>query len=100
MPPSYTVIISPRAQRDLHAIHKYIARDSAVNADRFIAELLEEIDKLQILPHRYRIHRRFRRIWKSLYRMPIRTYLVYYRVDDSRLSVEVITVRHGMRRQP
>ena len=100
MPPNYTVIISPRAQADLDAIYRYIAKDSPVNARKFIAKLRDELDKLQILPHRYRVYRRFRRIRKTLHRMPVRLYLVYYQVDDRRLLVNVISIRHGMRRQP
>jgi plasmid stabilization system protein ParE len=33
-------------------------------------------------------------------RMPVPPYLIYYRVDDARRVVEVITIRHGKRRPP
>ena len=100
MPDPYQVIITPRTNSDLEEIYNYIAKDSPQNARNFVAELVEAINSLQTLPHRYRIHQGRRRSKKSVRRMPIRLYLVYYRVDDARRLVEIITIRHGIRRQP
>jgi plasmid stabilization system protein ParE len=32
--------------------------------------------------------------------MPVSPFIVYYRVDDKRGAVRILTVRHGARRQP
>jgi len=100
MPDQYHVILTQRARSDLHEIRDYIAKDSAHNAKNFVAELVEAIVSLQQLPHRYPIYEKRRRSAGSIRRMPLPPYLVYYIVDDQNLRVEVITVRHGMRRQP
>jgi plasmid stabilization system protein ParE len=62
--------------------------------------LIDAIDSLEILPFRYRIYYGSKQPAAAVRRMPVPPYLIYYRVEESRLAVEIITVRHGKRRQP
>jgi len=96
----YQVGFTRRARADLDGIYDYIAKDSLPNAAHFVAELVEAISRLQELPRRYPIYRIKRRSMGPIRRMPLGMYLVYYRVDEGQMRVEVITIRHGMRRQP
>jgi toxin ParE1/3/4 len=100
VPARYRIIISPRAGSDLAAIHQYIERDSPRNAASVAGALIEAIDQLELLPHRYRVYQGHRRPSRAVRRMPVSPFLVYYRVDDGTRSVGIITIRHGKRRQP
>lgn len=100
MPERYRVIVSARTSADLHAIHQYIEQDSPQNAAAVVAELLDAIDSLERFPTRFPVHSSGRRLSATVRRMPVPPYLIYYRVVQRQLAVEIITVRHGKRRQP
>lgn len=57
MPEAYGIRITPRAVADLEAIFAHINRDSPQNAAKMIRTLLDAIDGLNILPHRYDVPR-------------------------------------------
>ena len=100
MPDRYRIIISPRASADLHGVHKYIETESPQNAAGVLDALIRAINSLEQLPHRHRVYQGRREPSAAVRRMPVPPYLVYYRVDDKNRPVEVVTVRHGRRRQP
>jgi plasmid stabilization system protein ParE len=49
----YEVVLSPRAKRDLIAIHKYIAKDDHDSATRFCQQLTREAFSLRDYPERH-----------------------------------------------
>jgi toxin ParE1/3/4 len=100
MPVRYRVIFSARASSDLHEIHSHIEKDSPRNASSVIAELIDAIDSLEQLPLRYPVYSGHVQPSEAVRRMPVPPFLIYYRVHESRGAVELITVRHGARRQP
>ena len=100
MPEPYEIRFTTRASDDLTSICSYIERDSAQNAASVARRLIEAIDSLVSLPHRYRIHEHRRDPAKTVHAMPVPPFIVYYRVLDRRLTVEIVAVRHGRRRQP
>jgi toxin ParE1/3/4 len=100
MPAQYHVAFTRRARADLNDIYDYIAKDSPQNAANFVAELVQAILNLQQLPHRYPIYKSRRWSRRIIRRMPLWPYQAYYNVNGKQRRVEVITVRHGMRRQP
>ena len=100
MPDRYRIIITPRAASDLVEIHRYIEHDSPQNAADVAAVIIESIDGLESLPHRYAVYQGARQPSEAVRRMPVPPFLVYYRVDDGRRVVHVVSVRHGKRRQP
>jgi plasmid stabilization system protein ParE len=57
MPDTYLVRITPRALADLEHIFEHIRQDSPQNAASMIAKLVDAIDGLNILPHRYDVPR-------------------------------------------
>jgi addiction module RelE/StbE family toxin len=99
MTPSYRIRITPRALADLEEIFERIRRDSPQNAARVIVRILDAIDSLVILPFRYSVPRGGGKIAQNVRSMPVRPYLIRYRVDGPRETIYVLHVRHGSRRQ-
>lgn len=100
MPAHYRVIILPRASADLQGIYAYIEQDSPQNAASMTRTLIDAIDSLEQLPFRYKVHAPARDPSRVVRSMPVPPYLVYYRVDEVRRVVRVLTIRHGSQRQP
>jgi addiction module RelE/StbE family toxin len=96
----YHIRITPRALADLTGIFDYIARESPQNAAKMIRTLLDAIDGLEILPYRFDVPRTGYVHGRRVRSMPVRPYLVRYRVEPSTKTVRVLRVRHGARRRP
>ena len=96
---TYRLRITPAAAVDLKLIFDYIHRDSPQNARQIIRRILAAVDSLEILPHRYPIiDDSLRLLGEELRSMPVRPYMVRYRVDDVSQTVTVVGVRHGARK--
>ena len=100
MPDTYFVRITPRALADLEQIFEYIRQDSPQNAATMIEKFVESIAGLNILPHRYDVPRVGTVSGRQVRSMPVRPYLVRYRIDEKRKAVFILHVRHGARRRP
>lgn len=100
MPDIYHVGFTRRAASDLEGIFRYISNRSPGNAPKVIKRLVDAIDSLAQLPHRYRKIERHPRSRPETGMMPVSPYLIYYRVLEPQQAVRVITVRHGAQRQP
>jgi len=100
MPARFHVIIPPRPLRELVEICAYIEPHSAQNAASVAQMLVSSIDSLEILPHRFNIHEHRRDPAKTVRSMPVPPFVVYYRIDDLRRSVRILSIRHGARRKP
>jgi plasmid stabilization system protein ParE len=96
----YHVILSPRSLSDLFDIHTFIATDSPQNAAEVIERLLVAIEHLDVVPRRYPVYQGKRQPTEAVRRMPVLPFFVYYRIKEPNRSVEIITIRHGHRRQP
>jgi len=96
----YEVRITGEAGSDLEAIHKYISADSPQNADGVVNRILNAIDSLERLPHRYRVYRRGSHRGRTIRSLPVSPFVVYYEIRDDEGVVRVLTVRHGARRRP
>jgi addiction module RelE/StbE family toxin len=100
MPDTYRIRITPRALSNLEEIFAVISRDSPQNAAGMIRQLLDAIDSLEILPHRFDVPRTGKPRGRNVRSMPVRPYLVRYRIDDKQKAVYILRVRHGARRRP
>lgn len=100
MPRHYRVLMMPEAAADLTAAFDYIERDSPQNARAVIEALIQAVDSLTHLPHRYKVHLSARDQNRVVRSMPVPPYVVYYRVIEQDGVVRVLTVRHGARRRP
>ncbi|MGH9741859.1 MAG: type II toxin-antitoxin system RelE/ParE family toxin [Candidatus Acidiferrum sp.] len=84
--------IHPLATLDLMDIWSYIADDSQANADAFIDELYETIQKLGRQPGMGR-HRE--ELAPGIQSFPFRRYVIFYR--DATSAIEIVRVLHGAR---
>lgn len=100
MPDRFRVTITPRAADDLSAICAFIERDSPQNASAVAEKLLSAIDSLDLLPNRYKVHGSRHDPARAVHAMPVPPFIIYYRVVESRRSVQILTILHGHRRQP
>jgi addiction module RelE/StbE family toxin len=96
----YRIRITPRALADLEGIFEYINRDSPQNAAKMIRTLLDAIDALDILPRRFDVPRTGSVRGRQIRSMPVRPYLVRYRIDERERIVRILRVRHGARQKP
>jgi plasmid stabilization system protein ParE len=100
MPPTYRVILSPEAAADLEAIHAYISQDSPDNAAKMVGRILDGIAKLEVFPRHTVVERQSKKIKHPVRSLPVRPYIVYFRVLEEQKAVIILTVRHGARRRP
>jgi toxin ParE1/3/4 len=84
--------ITPRATLDLIEIWNYIADDSLQNADRFIDELDDTIQKLSRHPE---MGRKREELAHQMRSFPYQRYVIFYKEDSH--SVEIVRVLHGAR---
>jgi plasmid stabilization system protein ParE len=98
--PRYRVELLPEASADLVSIHEYIRRDSPPSADAVLRRLIASIDSLDQIPKRCRVHRSSKNRERIVRAMSVNPYIIYYRVFEREWVVQVLTVRHGARRQP
>src|SRR5947208_17053295 len=97
---AYEIRLMPEAARDLQQIFDYVEKDSPQHAPAIVKRILDAIDSLQQLPRRCKVHRSSRTPRRVVRSMSVPPYIIYYRVYDQDQVVEVLTVRHGARRQP
>jgi addiction module RelE/StbE family toxin len=100
LPETYRIRITPRALADLEGIFEYIRQDSPQNAAKMIRTLLDAIDGLEILPRRFDVPRSGAVRGRQIRSMPVRPYLVRYRIEERKKIVHILRVRHGARRKP
>lgn len=84
---------NPAAERDLYDIHSYIARDQPINADRFVARLIDRAEEATRYPAKHRKVPELdcddvREVLEGQYR-------IIFHVHAH--EVEVIAVLHGSR---
>jgi toxin ParE1/3/4 len=89
MPP---LRITPRATLDLIEIWSYIADDSVENADIFVDQLNEAMQKLC---HHPGMGRQREELAPRLRSFPYQRYVIFYRADSN--ALEIVRVLHGAR---
>ena len=96
----YRVIISPAAGKDLEDIFDHIGTASPRNAPAFVKRLLDGIDRLEDFPHRNVVGGHRRGLRQPVRSLPVKPYIVFFRVIEADHVVRVLRVRHGARRRP
>ncbi len=100
MPPSFHIILSPEAAGDLETLHEYIRKDSPQNAAKVVGRILDAIGTLETFPHRNIVESKSRKIKDPVRSLPVKPYIIYFRVLDRQQAVHILTVRHAARRPP
>lgn len=85
---------------ELQSIFDFIKADSPDRAAGMIAEILDGLELLRESPIRHKVVGRSQRHDSLVHRVVIGKYLAYYWIDSSDDRVNLITIRHGARRQP
>ena len=91
--------MTPRAAENLQDIFLYIEQDSEQNAARMVARLLDAIESLEILPHRYKVVSPPGVLMDEVRSMPLRPYKIRYHIDERNRAVTILSVRHGARQK-
>ena len=97
---AYRLIIAPEASADLTMIHAYISQDSPGNAAKVVGRILRGIETLKVFPHRTVLEHQSRKIRFPVRSVPVRPYVIFFRVLDDEQVVRILTIRHGARRRP
>ena len=92
----YTLRYTKKALNDLDEMIGRIAEDDNEAAFRFGSSLLDHIELLVRFPRMGGLIRKRRNV-RKLVHSPI---LIYYRIHEAKLLVEVLHLRHGARRPP
>jgi plasmid stabilization system protein ParE len=78
---------------------RYIAveKQAPENASRWLTRLLDAIDALEAMPHRYGMDEELTAtLGTNVHRMVFeQTYFVFYTIDEERGRVNVVSFRHG-----
>lgn len=86
------------AWENLKTIVNQIREDNPAAAERFADELLERTDRLSQFPRSTAVY--VRRRGFEVRQFSYGNYRVFYRVRPRLQRVEILTVRHGARREP
>ena len=100
MPGAFRAIISPEASDDLSALHGYISQLSPESAAKMVGRMLDAIENLCVLPHRTVLENQSRKIKHPVRTLPVKPYVIYFRVIDEEQIIRILTIRHGARRRP
>ena len=92
----YEVVLTEPARDDLRDILYFIAQDNPQAAVIFRDRLIAEAETLIRFPYRGRLMRRRENVRKLVYR----SYLIVYRITESRRTVQILRFWHGARRTP
>lgn len=95
MTAKYRVEITPSAEADIHDIWEYISADSPEMAAKFIAELLEQAEKLATMPQRCPLIPENAQLCTQYRHLIYGSYRTIFRIGSSK--VFVLRVIHGSR---
>ncbi len=89
------VVFSDRATLRLRQIHRYIAEDNPIAAERVAIRIRQTVELLADFP-------RIGRIWEDGATRAINVsglpYRVHYRIDEAAETVQIITIAHTSRK--
>jgi plasmid stabilization system protein ParE len=91
----YRVEITQSAEADIHEIWEYISADSPETAAQFIAELIEQAEKLTIMPNRCPLIPENAQLCTQYRHLLYGSYRTIFRIGGS--TVFVLRVIHGSR---
>ena len=97
---AYHVIITPRASRDLEAIHAHIAKDAITNANVVVTRILDAIEPLRTFPSRMVVIAQKSGLREPVRSVPVWPYIIYFRLVERKKLVEILHIRHGARSPP
>ena len=91
----FQVSLSLQSKRDLKQIGHYIAQTDVEAAHRFCDQLVLAAESLRNFPSR---HGSFAR-GPNIRKVPFKSYLIFYRINDGANTVEILRFWHGAQNQ-
>jgi plasmid stabilization system protein ParE len=98
--PRYEVHLTAQAEADLGVIAGVASPGALTPLTGLLDRIALAIDRLEHLPYRHAIQTGRRRPSQAVRRVPVTPFVIYYRVDEVRKRVDIVTIRHGARRRP
>ena len=89
----YTVIFSKSADKDIINIVKHVAAENPQAAKTLGSNLLDLALSLDSMPYRGSKVKKRRGVLKLI----LGNYLIYYRVNENKRTVEILSFKHGAR---
>jgi toxin ParE1/3/4 len=89
----YTVIFSKSADKDIINIVKHVAVENPQAAKKLGSNLLDLALSLDSMPYRGSKVKKRRGVLKLI----LGNYLIYYRVNENKRTVEILSFKHGAR---
>jgi toxin ParE1/3/4 len=87
------VVFSAQAKAGLREIALFIARDNKARALSFVRELREKAQQVGDMPRAFPLVPRYEH--HGIRRRPFGNYLIFYRIEDNRVSI--VHIMHGAR---
>ena len=89
----YTVVFSKSADKDIVNIVKHVAAENPQAAKKLGSNLLDLALSLDSMPYRGSKVKKRRGVLKLIHG----NYLIYYRVNEKKRTVEILSFKHGAR---
>ena len=96
----YRIRLTAQALADLESIHTFISNRSPQGAASMIERILDAIDTLEIFPHRTIVERQAPTLKYPVRSLPVKPYVIYFRVIEDEKVVVIRHIRHGSRQPP
>ena len=93
----YLVRLTDRAQRDLKSIYEFVERTSIESAFGWFNDLEQAVYSLERYPERGRVIPENKKLRHLLFGKKPTVYRIIYAVDNHRLVVNIVHIRHGAR---
>lgn len=87
------------AWMDLEEIAEHIARDSPQNAAEMVRQILDSIEHLKTFPKRTIVSGQPAGTKNPIRSLPVKPYIIFFRVLEEQRIVRILRVRHGSRRR-
>ena len=96
---SRSVFYSAKAQADLNSIYSYIAfsLNESGTAKTIFKVITEAIDSLENMPERHPLVDMEPHKSRQIRKMPVKNYLVFYKVNREKQAVEIVRIMYGGR---